>query len=135
MECLFCRIIRREAPAWFVYEDDEVVVFLDKYPASYGHLLVVPKQHFENVIDADDNVISRSFVVASKFARAWSRLGAKGVNILTNAGREAGQIVFHFHVHVIPRWGGGLTWHGRNEIDEVVAREIVDKLKRILQEY
>ncbi|MEM3996977.1 MAG: HIT family protein [Pyrobaculum sp.] len=135
MDCIFCKIARGEAPAWRVYEDEEFLVILDKYPASYGHLLVVPKEHFTNVIDVPVDKAKRGFEIATRLAKAWAKLGARGVNIVTNAGREAGQVVFHFHIHVIPRWGGPLTWHGREEIKESEAREVVDKLTSILHEY
>lgn len=132
MDCIFCKIIKGELPAWKVYEDEDLVVFLDKYPASYGHLLVVPKRHYESVFDAPDDVVAKGFTTAAFFARVWKRLGAKGVNIVTNAGREAGQMIFHFHIHVIPRWGGDLAWHGKEEIKEEVAKEVVEKLKSAL---
>jgi len=132
MDCIFCKIVKGEAPAWRVYEDDDVVVVLDRYPASYGHLLVVTKAHHESVIDTPDDLVAKSFSVAARFARIWKGLGAKGVNIVTNAGREAGQVIFHYHVHVIPRWGDKLLWHGRDEIREETAREIVEKLKSAL---
>lgn len=132
MDCIFCKIARGEAPAWKVYEDNDVMVILDKYPASYGHLLVIPKAHYVSVVDAPMEVVEKSFRIAAEFAKLWARLGAPGVNIVTNAGKEAGQIVFHFHVHVIPRWGNNLAWHGREEIREEVAKEVVEKLKNAL---
>ncbi|MFB6489959.1 MAG: HIT family protein [Thermoproteus sp. AZ2] len=132
MDCIFCKIARGEAPAWKVYEDEDFMVILDKYPASYGHLLVIPKAHYASVVDAPMEVVEKSFRVAAEFAKLWARLGAPGVNIMTNAGREAGQIIFHYHVHVIPRWGNNLLWHGREEIREEVAKEIVERLKKAL---
>lgn len=135
MDCIFCKIARGEAPAWRVYEDDSFLVILDKYPAAYGHLLVLPKNHYVNVFDVPPEVAARGFEIAVRLAKAWHSLGARGVNIVTNAGREAGQVVFHFHIHVIPRWGGPLIWHGREEIKENEAREVVEKLSRVLPEY
>ncbi|ABL87709.1 histidine triad (HIT) protein [Pyrobaculum islandicum DSM 4184] len=135
MDCIFCKIVRGEAPAWKVYEDGEFIVILDKYPASYGHLLVVSKEHYTNVIDAPVEKVVKGFEIATKLAKAWAKLGAPGVNIVTNAGRDAGQMVYHLHIHVIPRWGGKLTWHGREEIREEEAREVVEKLQRVLPEY
>ncbi|MCI4447357.1 MAG: HIT family protein, partial [Pyrobaculum sp.] len=108
MDCIFCRIVRGEAPAWKVYEDDEFVVILDKYPASYGHLLVVSKEHYVNILDAPLEKAVKGFEIATRLAKAWRELGAPAVNVVTNAGREAGQMVFHMHIHVIPRWGGNL---------------------------
>jgi histidine triad (HIT) family protein len=95
-------------------------------------LLVIPKAHYASVVDAPMEVVEKSFRVAAEFAKLWARLGAPGVNIVTNAGREAGQMIFHYHVHVIPRWGNNLLWHGREEIREEVAKEVVEKLKKAL---
>jgi histidine triad (HIT) family protein len=127
--------VRGEAPAWKVYEDDEFVVILDKYPASYGHLLVVSKEHFVNILDAPLEKSVKSFEIATRFAKAWRELGAPAVNVVTNAGREAGQMVFHMHIHVIPRWGDNLIWHGKEELREEVAREVVEKLRSVLPKY
>ncbi|MBP1448780.1 MAG: HIT family protein [Thermoproteus sp.] len=133
MDCVFCRIARGEAPAWKVYDDGEILVVLDKYPASRGHLLVIPRAHYESVVDAPLDAAAKAFRVASAFAKLWSKLGARGVNIVTNAGREAGQMIFHFHVHVIPRWGGPVLWHGREELRKDEAREVAEKLEEALK--
>jgi histidine triad (HIT) family protein len=135
MDCIFCKIVRGEAPAWKVYEDDEFVVILDKYPASYGHLLVVSKEHYVNILDAPLEKAVKGFEIATKLAKAWRELGAPAVNVVTNAGREAGQMVFHMHIHVIPRWGGNLIWHGREELREEVAREVGERLRKVLPKY
>jgi histidine triad (HIT) family protein len=135
MDCIFCRIVKGEAPAWRIYEDEDFVVILDKYPASHGHLLVVSKEHFVNILDAPLEKSAKGFEIATRLAKAWARLGAPAVNVVTNAGREAGQVVFHMHIHVIPRWGGKLLWHGREEIKEEEAREVVEKLRSVLPEY
>jgi histidine triad (HIT) family protein len=127
--------VRGEAPAWKVYEDDEFVVILDKYPASYGHLLVVSKEHYVNILDAPLEKSVKSFEIATRLAKAWRELGAPAVNVVTNAGREAGQMVFHMHIHVIPRWGGSLIWHGKVELREEVAKEVVEKLRSVLPKY
>lgn len=135
MDCVFCRIVEGTAPAWRVYEDDQFLVILDKYPASYGHLLVVSRQHYVNVFDAPLELATRGFELAARLAKAWRRLGAPAVNIVTNAGREAGQVIYHLHIHVVPRWGGPLAWHGREELREEVARDVVEKLKAVVPEY
>jgi histidine triad (HIT) family protein len=135
MDCIFCKIVRGEAPAWKIHEDDEFVAILDKYPASYGHLLVVSKEHYVNILDAPLEKAVKGFEIATKLAKAWRELGAPAVNVVTNAGREAGQMVFHMHIHVIPRWGGNLIWHGKEELREEVAREVVEKLRNVLPKY
>jgi histidine triad (HIT) family protein len=77
----------------------------------------------------------KSFEIATRLAKAWRELGAPAVNVVTNAGREAGQMVFHMHIHVIPRWGGSLIWHGKEELREEVAEEVVEKLRSVLPKY
>lgn len=104
-DCIFCKIVRGELSSYKVYEDDAVVAFLDINPISPGHTLVVPKRHVENILDADAETIARVFQAVQKVAKILiEKLGAKGVNVLHNAGREANQEIMHFHVHVIPRY-------------------------------
>ncbi len=105
MECVFCKIVKGELPARKVYEDEDVIAFLDINPITKGHTLVVPKKHYKNVLDAPYEVIEKVNRVAAMIARASIKaLGAKGVNIITNAEPVAGQVVMHYHVHVIPRY-------------------------------
>lgn len=103
--CVFCKIAHGEIPSNKVYEDDEVIAFLDVNPASKGHTLVVPKEHFTDFTRVPNSVIAHVYQVAQLITQACiSQLGATGVNVVTNVGRSAGQSVFHFHVHVIPRY-------------------------------
>ena len=130
--CVFCKIIEGKAPAHIVYKDDDVTVFLDIYPVEKGHLLVVPNEHYESVADAPPHVAAKVFAVAAAFARIYRKeLDAPGVNVLANSGRAAGQEIFHFHVHVIPRWRGGgwRTLTLRHRLDEIEAREVLEMLK------
>ncbi|MCE4619623.1 MAG: HIT family protein [Desulfurococcales archaeon] len=127
--CIFCNIARGEAPAHIVYEDDSVAVFLDIYPVEKGHLLVIPRSHYESVADAPPRVAARVFATAAALARLYREaLGAPGVNVVANSGRPAGQEVFHFHVHVIPRWRGGgwRTLFMRHRLTEDEAREVLE---------
>ncbi|MCE4600376.1 MAG: HIT family protein [Desulfurococcales archaeon] len=139
--CVFCRIVRGEIPAYTVYKDDDVTVFLDIYPVDKGHLLVVSNTHYESAEEAPPETAAKVFAVATAFARIYRvRLGAPGVNILTNSGRHAGQEIFHFHVHVIPRWRGG-GWRAllaRHRLTEDEAREVLGLLEQhldIVKEY
>jgi histidine triad (HIT) family protein len=103
--CIFCKIARGEIPSYKVYEDNEILAFLDINPASRGHTLVVVKEHVDDVTKCPRHLLDRAFEVAQMIAQAMvSQLGADGVNILTNAGEVAGQSVPHFHIHVIPRY-------------------------------
>jgi len=141
-DCVFCRILAGELPAYFVYRGRGVAVFLDIYPVSEGHVLVVPEEHYEGAHDAPPRVAARVFAAASALARVYRvELGAPGVNIITNSGRAAGQEVFHFHVHVIPRWRGG-GWRallsGRHPLTEEEAERVLSRLKphaHIIDEY
>lgn len=104
-DCVFCKIIKGEIPSTGIYEDEVVKVFLNINPASRGHLLVIPKEHFENVLDCPDEILSHIIKVSKKIAKlAKEKLGADAINIANNSGKEAGQEVFHLHFHVVPRY-------------------------------
>ncbi len=128
MNCIFCRIVKGEAPSYTVYEDDETMVFLDIYPVSKGHLLVIPKRHYDTLDDVPNKILSRVWILASAIGKLYRvRFNASGVNIVTNVGRAAGQEVFHFHIHVIPRWGRWTGfWSGRHKLTEDEAKEVMD---------
>jgi len=101
---IFEKIIAREIPASIIYEDEQVISFLDINPNNKGHALVVPKKKFVNILDADVDVLAHMMVVAKKIALALTDVvGATGVNLVMNNGKDAGQEVFHAHLHVIPR--------------------------------
>jgi histidine triad (HIT) family protein len=102
---MFCAIAAGEAPATIVAEDDRTVAFMDIAPATDGHLLVIPRAHYEDVLVIDDADLDATMHAARAMARRIKdRLGADGVNLLNSCGRAAWQTVFHFHVHVIPRY-------------------------------
>ena len=104
-DCLFCKIIKGEIPSSKVYEDDDVIAFLDISQATKGHTLVVPKKHYDNFLTTPKEVMHKVMDVAQRIGQAQiMMLGAKGVNILSNVNKEAGQSIIHFHVHVIPRY-------------------------------
>lgn len=102
-ECIFCLLAKdKEA---IIYEDDLCYAVPDKYPSNYGHMLVISKHHYDNVLVAPDEVVSRVFIVAKTIGKKLKeRLNADGLNIGTNTGREAGQIIFHLHVHMVPKY-------------------------------
>lgn len=104
--CVFCKIIRREIPSSIVYEDDDVIAFLDIAPTSPGHTLVVPKEHHETFLGTPKLVMHKVLDVAQRIGQVqMKKLGALGVNVLINSYPVAGQSVPHFHVHVVPRYG------------------------------
>ena len=106
-KCVFCRIVRNEVPASFVYQDEKVVAFLDIKPANEGHTLVIPRKHYENIYEVPDGEVMQVFKVAKKMAIAVKKaINAEGITIAQQNGRAANQDVFHLHVHVIPRYAG-----------------------------
>ena len=112
--CSFCKIAGGDIPSTTVYEDEQFRVFLDLSPAAKGHALVVPKEHFANLFEIDDEVLRDLIVVAKKVAIAIrDALGCEGMNIVQNNGPLAGQTVFHFHLPIIPRYaadGQNINW-------------------------
>ena len=103
--CIFCKIINGDIPSKKVYENDDVLAILDISQATKGHTLVIPKKHYDNILDIkDDDYLAVMKVVKELSNKIVTNLGAKGVNILNNCNEVAGQSVMHFHVHIIPRY-------------------------------
>jgi len=101
---IFTKIINREIPADIIYEDETIIAFLTIEPISVGHTLIVPKQPFTNVLDGDERVLGAMMATAKKVGNALIAGGfASGVNLIMNNGADAGQEVFHAHLHVVPR--------------------------------
>ena len=113
-DCIFCAIVKGDAPASFTHEDDSVVAFMDIQPITHGHMLVVPREHAVLMQDVNETAAMRAFRVARRLASlARHTLGASGANLLVMDGEVAFQDVPHFHIHVIPRYPGdgfGLTF-------------------------
>ena len=104
-DCIFCKIVARELPAQIVAEDERTVAFMDIAPATRGHALVVPRAHSADLRSVSEEDLHATISAARKLAeRAIERLGAEGVNLLNSCGVAAWQTVFHFHMHVIPRY-------------------------------
>jgi histidine triad (HIT) family protein len=130
-DCIFCKIVEGELPATRVDEDERTISFMDIAPATRGHALVIPREHSSDLLSVDEEDL-RAVADASKrlAARAKERLGADGVNLLNACGAVAFQSVFHFHVHVIPRYEGDglrLPWvpaPGDREEIEAAAQEL-----------
>lgn len=102
---IFCRIVDGEIPCYKLYEDDDVLAFLDISQVTKGHTLVIPKKHFDNFLTCPKEIMNRVMDVAQRIGQVSIKIfGARGVNILTNCYEAAGQTVKHFHVHVIPRY-------------------------------
>jgi len=105
MECIFCKILEKEAPAVILFEDEVCVVIETIEPVSKGHVLVIPKLHVENILDIDDATLAHLAVVSKNIGKDLiAENNASGMNLLHAAGRSAQQSVFHFHFHVVPRY-------------------------------
>ncbi len=104
-ECIFCQIVSGQIPSSKVYEDEEVLAFLDITQVTTGHTLVIPKKHYRNMLEMDAEAASSLFARVPKIAKQLQeKLGASGVNIINNNEEAAGQTVFHTHVHLLPRF-------------------------------
>ncbi|MDD2434359.1 MAG: HIT family protein [Bacilli bacterium] len=108
MDCLFCKIINHEIPNYTIYEDDQVLAFLDISQATKGHTLVVPKKHSDDITFASKEDLEHLIIVAQKIAQRMLKTlpGIIGVNIINNCKEGAGQAILHTHIHVIPRYKG-----------------------------
>ncbi len=107
-DCIFCKIANGEIPAAALYEDDDFRVILDAGPASRGHALILPKQHYQDLCELDEAVGAKVLGLAARLGKAMkSGLGCAGFNLVQNNGEAAGQTVKHFHMHIIPRYEGG----------------------------
>ncbi|KPV46566.1 MULTISPECIES: HIT family protein [Acidiplasma] len=121
--CIFCDIVSNRARSYKVYEDDNTLAFLDIYPISRGHILVIPKRHYENIFDMDNETLLNVFrtvkIVTDLIKRKW---GINNVNIMNSNGKLANQTVFHYHVHIIPR----IENDNLNFVDEWWVKKIMD---------
>ncbi len=132
--CIFCKLANGVFPTNTIYEDDLVRVILDASPVTKGHALVLPKEHYRNLYDLDEKYASHILVVAKKVANVMKEtLGCTGLNILQNNEAVAGQTVFHFHLHIIPRYEDDtfeLSFNDPAPIDAEVAKELCALLSK-----
>lgn len=133
--CIFCKLADGSIPASTVYEDKYLKAIMDVSPANKGHVIILPKTHAADVFELDDEFVSRVFLLAKKIAAALKQsLNCDGINILQNNGEAAGQTVFHFHVHVIPRFKNdscNISWKQGNYEDGEAAL-LADKINSLL---
>jgi histidine triad (HIT) family protein len=128
-DCIFCRIVAGQAPAFKVFEDDSTLAFLDINPISPGHTLVIPREHHTNMFDIPEQLLTRVGEAARRIALSYRQsLGMNDANFLHSAGRAARQDVFHFHLHIIPRYPddglhlGYRPRSGSRDFDTVLTR-------------
>ena len=134
-ECIFCKIANGEIPSSTIYEDDLFRVILDLSPATKGHALILPKKHMANIFEMDEETAEKVFVLASRIAKAMKEaLNCDGLNIVQNNGEIAGQTVFHFHMHIIPRYnddGQQINWVPK--ASEAAERDMIaEQIKNVL---
>ena len=129
--CIFCKLANHVFDTNIIYEDDDFTVILDANPATRGHALILPKEHFASLYEMPDDLLAKAAVLAKKVVSALTeKLGPDGYNIVQNNGETAGQTVFHFHIHLIPRYkddGQLIGWKpGKPSEDDLkaLAKEI-----------
>ncbi len=130
--CIFCKIANGEIPSTTLYEDEDFRVILDLGPATRGHALLLPKEHYQDLFALDDETASKVLVTAKKVAgKIKKAMDADGFNLVQNNGEAAGQTVFHFHMHMIPRYkddNAGILWTPGETTPEDMAevKKLVD---------
>ena len=136
-DCIFCKIANGDIPSATVYEDDDFRVILDIAPAAKGHALILPKQHYANIWELGEEESKKVLALAAKVTKAQkAALSCDGINVLQNNGTAAGQTVFHFHMHLIPRYDDDdvmIPWNTLSYADGE-AQEVCDKIKACMEE-
>lgn len=135
-DCIFCKIIHGDIPSATIYEDEDFKVILDIFPAAKGHAILIPKKHSANLLELEDDILEKALKVAKKVAAGiMEELHCDGINLLQNNGEAAGQTIFHFHMHLIPRYANDsvqMTWsHLKYEDGEAgnLAKAIAARVK------
>lgn len=132
--CIFCKLANGDIPTTTLYEDDDFRIIFDAAPATLGHALILPKEHVANVFEIPEELQAKAYILAKKAAAALAEaFGADGINILQNNNEAAGQSVFHFHIHLIPRYKGDgamMSWKP-GEQDSAALEAGLAKFKEI----
>lgn len=131
-DCIFCKIIKGEIPSFTVYEDDTFKVILDRFPAAPGHALIIPKEHAADMFELPEETAAKLYPLAQKLgAKIKVAVGAEGMNIVQNNGEVAGQSVYHFHLHMIPRKAGDNIVLNKSSNGDTTLEELEAVLKKI----
>ena len=132
-DCIFCKIAKGEIPSATIFENADFKVILDVAPAAKGHSLIIPKEHFKDIFELDSDTAAKLFTLAAAVARELkAELKCDGLNVLQNNGEVAGQTVFHFHMHLIPRYnddGLDITL-GSRESDPEELQQLAERIKK-----
>lgn len=131
-DCVFCEIIQKNIPSYIVYEDVEILAILPKDMEVFGHTLVIPKQHYENIYDIDPSTLEKLITTVKNLAVQYQEtIGATGINILHASGKDANQSVFHFHFHIIPRFPeDGMDTRPKFPPFEMDHQTVLEKLRK-----
>lgn len=133
-KCLFCKIIAGDIPADSVYENEHVLAFLDILPTTAGHILVVPKKHYENIHDTPEEIMCNIITTVKRLSSVIEKvMDAKGINVHMNNKPAAGQVIFHTHMHIIPRYNNDKLKLWRGKPYKEGEKEIILKLIRKAQ--
>ena len=132
-DCIFCKLANGVFATNSIYEDEDFNVILDAGPATKGHALILPKEHYANIYEMPEDLLAKGMILAKKQAvHMTEKLGCDGFNIVQNNGETAGQTVFHYHLHLIPRYaddGQNILWNPTKP-DDQAQKELCDLLKR-----
>ena len=133
-DCIFCKISTGEIPSDKIYEDEQVFAFLDIRPVNKGHALVVPKKHAKDFLEVDAATLTETVTRVQKIAKAVMKAtGAGGFNLHVNTGSAAGQVVFHLHFHIIPRFeGDGIKMWPYSEVAPKTRQEMASEIKKFI---
>jgi histidine triad (HIT) family protein len=133
-DCIFCRIVRGEVPCFKVCEDDQTLTFMDIFPVAEGHTLVITKEHFSDIFEVDGETLAAVAATSLRVAQAIRRaLNPDGLGVFQLNGSAAGQSVFHYHMHLLPRnTGEAFALHSRNRGDDEKLRATADRLAAAL---
>lgn len=130
--CLFCKIVKGEIDSEKIYENENVLAFLDAFPSTEGHTIIISKKHYENIFDASKDILKETIEVAQKISFLLKeKLGAEGINLFNNNNKVAQQEIFHYHLHVIPRYSGDeFEIVGKNKTKNINLKETAKKIKK-----
>ncbi|MGC9133184.1 MAG: HIT family protein [Nanopusillaceae archaeon] len=133
--CIFCKIARKEIPAYILYEDEYSIAFLDINPLNKGHTLFIPKKHFERLSSMDEEYSKKFYESFQKFLKLFEEKISKDYNIIINNGKKAGQAVFHAHIHLVPQYEDNgykkiFLWN-TNKLTEEEAKEIIKNFNNL----
>jgi len=132
--CIFCKIVKGEIPCYKIFENENILAYLDIFPVNSGHTLIIPKEHCENIFDIDEETLQEITLKSKEIGiNLKEKLGVENINVLQSNGKTAGQEIFHYHMHIIPRYENDKMELRFNTSPEMIApekaNEILNKLK------